>query len=225
MSETTTEDRDDSLDHLPQEARTSIQSTVIEVAEQYADSIKRSRTENKKRAKGRAKIDELGVRTDAFQHGLRLVKDLTISEQKQYLRDLKMVISVVGQRQMELFPEDALRNKKREEDRMAKEAEARTKAGVDSDTNPRSDPKRGGAGKGKSQASKAAPKGPAATKAAALVKAAASKTATGPGSEPGKMMSQVEQDEQAEGAAILEGAKPKSQSAIAAEARAAIGEA
>lgn len=175
---------DDGMSHLEPEAKSYIASKVIEVAEDYAASVKRSRGENKKRAKGRETIDKLGVRTDAFQHGLRLVKDLTINEQKQYLRDLKMVISVVGRRQMELFPEDALRAKKREDALRAKEADAKAKAGVDADTSPRSDPKSGGAGgvKGRRKARDKSGDG-------AVKEAIAKGTAKGAGSEPGKMKS------------------------------------
>jgi hypothetical protein len=122
-----------------------IEQRVFKEGEAYAASHKRSRAENKDRSASRERIKEMGLRTDAYQVGVRIVKDLTALERKAFLQDLELVVRVLGSRQKDLFPEEAMRAEKREQRR--KEAEAEAKKGSagapDPDKNPRSDPEQG----------------------------------------------------------------------------------
>lgn len=121
-----------------------IASSIDKIGERYSASHKRSRTENKERSEIRARAKELGIRTDAFQVGVRIVKDLTANERKDFLRDLDLIVKTLGARQAELFPDEALRAAKRE---AAKGNKTRTQAELDAktDTDPKSDPAAGGA--------------------------------------------------------------------------------
>jgi len=132
------------------DADRQVEASLLKAGEAYAASHKRSRAENKERAANRAKIKELGLRTDAYQVGVRIVKDLTETERSDFLRDLTLVVTALGHRQQELFPEEALKAQQRIE--RAKEKAAKEAAKLqgnegapDSDTNPRSNPNAGGA--------------------------------------------------------------------------------
>lgn len=132
------------------DADRQVEASLLKAGESYAASHKRSRAENKERAANRAKIKELGLRTDAYQVGVRIVKDLTETERKDFLRDLELVVKALGHRQQELFPEEALKAQQRiqraEEKAAAKAAKVTGKEGApDPDSNPRSDPNAGGA--------------------------------------------------------------------------------
>ncbi len=125
-----------------------IEANIDKIGERYSASHKRSRTENKERADIRGRAKELGMRTDAFQVGVRIVKDLTANERKDFLRDLNLVVTVLGAKQGVLFPDEALRAAKREERKTEKAAgKPRTQAELDANTdnNPASNPANGGA--------------------------------------------------------------------------------
>ncbi len=125
-----------------------IENSILKAGEAYSASHRRSRTENKERASNRARIKDLGMRTDAYQVGVRIVKDLTENERKDFLRDLNLVVKVLGAKQAELFPDEALKAAKREEKQREKKAkEGRSQEELDAATNdnPRSDPAAGGA--------------------------------------------------------------------------------
>lgn len=128
------------------DADRQIQGKVYEEAQKYAETRTKSRALNKERAASRAKIDEMGIRTDAYQTGIRLIKDLSVGERADFMRDLNLILGVLGKRQSDLFPEEALKAAKREEDRKKKAQEEKTAAGRLPD-HPRSDPAKGGAGK------------------------------------------------------------------------------
>lgn len=119
-------------------------SNIDKLGDRYSGSHKRSRTENSERSQIRARAKELGIRTDAFQVGVRIVKDLTANERKDFLRDLDLIVKTLGARQADLFPDEALRAAKRE---ASKGNKPRTPAELDAntDTNPASDPANGGA--------------------------------------------------------------------------------
>lgn len=122
-----------------------MESRLLESGNAYSASHRRSREENKVRANNRAKIKEMGMRTDAYQVGVRIVKDLTENERKDFLRDLNAVVKVLGSRQQELFPEEAMKAAKREE---RKNAKVKGNEGAPNpDENPRNDPASGGAGR------------------------------------------------------------------------------
>ena len=196
-----------------------VESKLLEQTEIYAASRVRSRKENEIKATSRKRVADLGLRTDAYQIGIRLVKDLTEGERADFMRDLGLVLKVLGARQADLFPDEVLKAEKRAQKARDREAKAgRSKAELDaaSDSNPKSDPAAGGAGKrgrkAKGEGSKApqtageAPKGDdddGETGDELIARAAAEKNA---------------ELEQKEGGVLLENAgKPKSQSQISAE--------
>lgn len=130
-------------------------------AEGYAQTRETSRKLNKTRAKSRSNIEDGGIRTDAFQDGIRLVKDLDADERKAYMADLMLVLDVLGARQGDLFPEDVAKRAKAAEKaktkgaktpkvskKAAAAAQTRTKADLDKQTDEakRSNPGNGGAG-------------------------------------------------------------------------------
>lgn len=130
------------------DAERQIEAKIGQIGEAYAASNKRQKTENKTRAENRAKIKEMGIRTDAYQVGVKLARDLTETERKDFMRDLTLVVKVLGAKQQELFPDEALKAAKREQAKKDKAAKApRSKEELDaaSEENPRSDPNSGGA--------------------------------------------------------------------------------
>jgi hypothetical protein len=223
------------------DAERQINQVIWNEGQDYAERNKRSKAENKGRAESRERIKKTGITPNAYHTAIRLIKDLSPRELEDWKRDFSLVLKVLGSRQAELFPEEALKVAKREADRKRREAEEKTKAGVDADTNPRSDPKAGGAGKAKAKQpattlKEASAQSDAAVKASlAAVEAEKGKPALRVvGTEPGEMKQpegvQAESpptapnppDEQAEGAAALAAGLPettakKSQSQIAAE--------
>lgn len=122
-----------------------IESTIWKEGQNYAARNARSKEENKGRAESRDRIKQTGISTNAYHTAVGLIKKLSASELKDWRRDFDLVLKVLGSKQQELFPEESLKIAKRESDKKAKEAEAKTKAGPDADTNPRSDPNKGGA--------------------------------------------------------------------------------
>lgn len=96
-------------------------------AEGYAETRDQSRKLNKTRAKSRSNIADGGIRTDAFQDGIRLVKDLEPGDLEQYLADLQLVLDVLGARQGDLFPEEVAKREKAKQDAAKKAAAAATK--------------------------------------------------------------------------------------------------
>lgn len=95
---------------------------ILREATSYAETRTDSRKLNKKRAKSRTAIEDAGLRTDAYQDGIRLVKDLTETERQQYMADLLLVLDVLGAKQGDLFPEERAKALKREQ--KAKDAAA-----------------------------------------------------------------------------------------------------
>lgn len=182
-----------------------IDSRILKTGEEYAASNKRQKAENKSRQENRNKIKEMGISTHAYQIAVKVVKDLTANERADWIRDFQMVVKVLGSKQAELWPEEALKAEQRAQRAAEKKAKAgRTQAELDAktDTDPKSDPNAGGAQIDIEDAIKAANK-------------------------PGETL---EQREAAEGEAALAAAapsiakpKPKSQSAKAAEKSRAAG--
>lgn len=218
------------------DADRQIQSRLYTEAQAYAETRKESAVLNKTRATSRKKVDEMGFRTDAYQTAIRIVKDLSDRERADFMRDLKTIVGVLGKRQAELFPEEALKAAKREEQRKQKAAEEKAAAGRSPD-HPRSDPASGGAGKAKGGRKPKDDRTPA-QKAADRAEAASAAKA-GASADGDQMIKDVaarkanEAAEQQEGNAAFqsgipsvapaEPATPKSQSEIAAAARATAG--
>lgn len=132
------------------DADRQIEAKVYKQAQDYAETRVESRELNERRNEGRKEIVKMGFRKDAYQSAIRIIKDLTPREQADYMRDLKTFLKILGAKQADLFPEEHLRNIKREEDRKQREKEAKSSAGRSPD-HPRSDPKSGGAGKPKAK--------------------------------------------------------------------------
>ena len=123
---------------------------VVAKGKEYHESRVRSRDENAIKAKGRKEIADLGFRTDAYQHSLRVSRDLTPKEQKDYVRDFRFFLKVFGDNQADLWPEEAAKAAARAQKRAAKAAKAK-ESDIDRERrlaadSPRSDPARGGAG-------------------------------------------------------------------------------
>jgi len=138
----------DDGDRLTDEAGQQIEATIFKQGQEYAARNQRSKIENKGRAESRARIKELGLDSNAYATAVRLIKDKTKGERDAWLRDLQLTLKVLGSKQAELFPEEALKA----EARAARKAEAaagkpRSQAELDAktDTDPASDPANGGA--------------------------------------------------------------------------------
>jgi len=132
-----------------------LEAKAFQQAEKYQASRVRSRNENKVKADGRKEIEKLGFDTDAYQVSLRVARDKTPAEQRKWVRDLKFFLKIFGNKQQELWPEDAAKAEARAKRKREKAAKAAAAAGKETpeqqerrlaaDTNPRSDPNRGGA--------------------------------------------------------------------------------
>lgn len=123
----------------------------IEALGEFAGaSNKRQKAENKLRSENRAKVKELGVGTYAYQIAIKICKDMTESERKEFLRDLDILVKILGPKQKDFFADDLikaeLRAKKRQ-DAASKEGRTDAELNAKTDTDPKSDPKKGGAGK------------------------------------------------------------------------------
>ncbi len=126
-----------------EDAEQQIDSTLIKLAEQYASCDRRSADINEDRKNIRDNAEKLGIPSKSFQHAVMQVKHFTEGERRDYQIGVNRVLKAISERQNELFPVEAERARKREE---AKKPTGKEGA-PDPDTNPKSDPKRGGAGK------------------------------------------------------------------------------
>ena len=132
------------------DADSQIDSTIIKLADQYASCDRRSAEINDERATIRDNVDKLGINPKAFVHAVAQIKQMDAGERDDYQESVVRVLSVIGDRQGELYPEAVERIKKRQERAAEKSAkEGRTQAELDAETNanPRSDPAAGGAGR------------------------------------------------------------------------------
>lgn len=202
----------------------NVDSTILKLAEQYQSCNVRSRALNEERKQIRENVDRLGITPAAFTVGLAMVRDKTAGERSDFTASLTRTLSVLDGKAVDLFGADdiAARDKRaaKRAEREAKKGTARETQDDKSDANPKSDPKRGGAGKGK----KTAEAEPPATIAEAAKQSDAAVAAS---------LASVQAGEQSEGANVLDqvGGKsvddlgtsgaPKSQSQKAAEALAA----
>lgn len=125
-----------------------IDNTIIKLAEQYATCDRKSKEINDERKTIRDNAEKLGIPSKAFQHAVGMVKHMSDGERRDYQVGVNRMLKVIGERQGDLFPQEAEKVKKREE----RKAEAAAKAGrsaeelnAASDANRRSDPNAGGA--------------------------------------------------------------------------------
>jgi hypothetical protein len=146
----------------------------------YAESLARSRDENKVRSEIREKVEGRGIPSQSFQSAVSMVKIMSKGEREDFQRGVNRVLRAIGDEQMQLalFPEDAERIRKRLEREAAarKAAKEAEKAKAVAEAAERSVKSKTTAAetKGKSAAKKAAPK-KAAPKKAAPKKAVAAK--------------------------------------------------
>lgn len=196
-----------------------IDASLMKLAEQHASCDRRSAEINDERAQIRANAEKLGIPSLAFQHSVAQVKKMSDGERRDYTIGVARMLRAIGDQQATLFPEEAERIRKREENAKPKGDEG----APNPDTNPRSNPKAGGAGKAAAAAkSNVVPMGGVKEGDALIRDVAARKKA------------EAEAAEQEQGAAVLAAHKPgaaavppeppsepKSQSALAAEKLAA----
>lgn len=215
---------------IPTEAREQLKTKVNRIADRYAGSLRRSSTENDERGKLRKEIKDMGYSAEAFQPAVSIAKSMNRAEAEHYLTSLQFFVESLLERQMDLFPQEAERIRKKAEAEILAKQQAEREDGTWSSENPRSDPKRGGAGKvtaektkavdgevkrgrGRPPGSKNKPKG-----GDNVVRLDDSRPPSMRGSDPviDESLKGVHEREQAEGAAILADAgKPKAQSQIA----------
>lgn len=219
-----------------------VKKLILDTGVADGETLKVSKIQNEKRAKSRAKIKDAGMNTTAYGMGVKVAKMmLNQGERDDFIKDFLVTVDVLTKVQVELFPDLAMIADRKREKIKAREAKKAAAAGKETpeqqerrlaaDSNPRSNPKNGGAGK--------KPKGTKKTATNAAERAAETsernqrlqeQTAQSPGAEPGEMqetgdelIARVAREEQAkqeqrEGEKLLDAAgKPKSQSAIAAE--------
>ncbi len=135
-------------DDTMEAADTQIDATINKLADQYAGCDARSAEINDERKTIRENVEKLGINPKAFVHAVARIKQMSKTESQHYDESIDRVMSVIGDRQMELYPEHAERIRKREERKEAKAAEqGRSQEELDAATNenPRSDPAAGGA--------------------------------------------------------------------------------
>lgn len=139
---------DDERDGTVTDAELQIEATLFKQGEGYAARNARSKEENKGRAESRAAIKSIGMNPNAFAQAIKLIKDLTPSELKEWRRDFDLTLRVMGSRQKDLFPLEQLKAEariQRAKDKAAKAGRTQAEMDADSDANPRSDPANGGA--------------------------------------------------------------------------------
>lgn len=217
-------DDETDLENLPIDMK--VDDTILKLAEQYVGYENRAKAINKDKAAVREQADKIGIPSLAWQIGVRMVKMMDTRERRDFERGFKRVTGVLSKNADTLFPEDIERQKKR----AAKKAADLAKAGketpeqqerrVAADANPRSDPKRGGAGKAKKPSTAAEIAEETSRKREqqqALIEENGAKATLGK-----PWPDDVAAAEQAEGEAVLDALTPrtkKAQSEIAAEKR------
>lgn len=129
------------------DAETQMDSTIIKLAEQYASLERDAKELNEEKKTIRENVAKLGIGSLAWQIGVKTVKLMDKGERADFQRSYKRVIGALGERQRELWPEEAERIERRKTAAKEKALAAGKGGAPDPDKNPRSDPARGGAGK------------------------------------------------------------------------------
>lgn len=112
---------------------------------EYAKCDEDSADLTARRAEIRERAEKLGFSSAEFQEAVRKSKKMTKREREAHNAKVERIIRLAETRQAELWPEQYEKARKREEERDAEAAAAKSAAGVDPDTNARSDPNAGGA--------------------------------------------------------------------------------
>jgi hypothetical protein len=133
-----------------------VKALILQTGATDGESLKVSKIQNDKRAESRKKIKEAGMNTTAYGMGVKVAKMmLNQGEREDFIRDFLITVETLTQKQVEFWPDLAMIAEKRRAKAAEKKARAAAAAGketpeqqerrVAADTNPRSDPKRGGA--------------------------------------------------------------------------------
>ncbi len=158
---------DDDTDHGDNRPENMIlDEKVVKMGEELAAIFTKRKNLNLEAKNIYTNADKLGIPPAALQAGVRMVRMMDKSDRVKYQAGVRRTVRALEPVVADLYPEDVERIKKRQERakaRAEKEAKATGKESPEAqerrlaaDLNPRSDPKRGGAGKGK-KAAKAAP--------------------------------------------------------------------
>lgn len=207
---------------LNESAEQQIDSTIIKLAEQYASLEQRAKALNEEKKNIREQADKIGITSLAWQIGVKTVKLMDKGERMDFMRGFRRVTGVLGDRQRELFPEDAERIARRKaaaEEKAAKQPRSPQQLDAQTNKNPRSNPDSGGAGKKRGRPPKAT--GPKASPAAIAAEMKAQNTgnvvplkgATAAAPVPPKAPADPEQ---AEGDAVLKSMVPETEAAKSA---------
>jgi len=177
----------------------NVDSTILKLAEEYQATVVKSRELNERRAEIRSNVEKIGIDPVAFQAGLRMARDMTTGERSDYTGSLNRVLGVLDGKEADLFGADDIAKRDK---RAAKRAERELKKGTareaqddKSDANPKSDPKRGGAGRGKKTEETSTETAPPTTLAQASKQSDAAVA---------ESLKEVQAREQQEGGAVLD---------------------
>ncbi len=142
---------------------TNVDTTVLKLAEQYQSCNVRSRALNDERKVIRENVDKLGITPAAFTMALAMTRDMTTGERADFTGSMNRVLSALDGREADLFGADEVAKRDKRAAKKAETAAEQERRLSAPDTNPRSDPNKGGAGKadGKGKAKDAKPKKPA----------------------------------------------------------------
>lgn len=214
----------DDDDAANETADMKLDAELWKLLEENAECDDDSAALNDKRRRLREKAEKLGVNSHDFREQVYQMKKRTKAERAESARVAKRFQRIWDNRQGDLWSDELRKTEERTKRKAEKEAKAKAKAAEAKaksieagDDNPRSDPKRGGAGKKPTKAAKDA--------AAAAERAAATSAKRNGGRPTDDELSAAAANaaaEQAEGGALLD-TTPKSQSQIERETRDKLG--
>jgi len=122
-----------------------IDSQLLALATEYVTLEKRVKAINDEKKLIREKAERLDQHPTAFRTAISWVKLFANGDRISVLSSFHRMIHVLGDRQGQLFPEQAAKFEERQRKAAEKAAENATLKGPDADTNPRSNPDAGGA--------------------------------------------------------------------------------
>lgn len=122
-----------------------IDGELLKLAEDYVALENRAKEITEQKKLIREKAERMDQHPTAFRTAISWVKLFSNADRVSVLSSFHRMMHVLGERQGELFPEQAKKLAEREAKNAEKAAIDATKAGPDADTNPRSNPDAGGA--------------------------------------------------------------------------------
>ena len=125
-------------------ANLQIDEKIRKSVARYVDLEKRAKALNDEKKNEREQMEKLGIHPRAYQDEVRNFKLYDEAERTAYMASRRRMAEVLTVAEGDLFAEEIAAR----QERAAKKAKVTGKEGaIDSDTNPRSDPARGGAGR------------------------------------------------------------------------------